>query len=506
MTFGKNRVQYNDFYWYFYRYEKFDTYFNQSGKAIANYTADFLSEEIEQAEEFFDYTLEKRLIFIVYNKLTDFRQSNIGLISGREESNTGGITKVIRNKVFVYFDGDHKEFEQQITAAIGEVVINEMLYGNEFRENLTNSTLINLPDWYTKGLISYMSRDWDFEIENRVKDGILSGEFEKFNWLTGDDAMHAGHSFWKYVAETYGESVIPNIIYLTRINKNANSGFLYVLGFSIKDLSYDWMAYYLDQYDESMTERELPISGKILDKPNKKRVYNEIKMSPDGNYIAYTTNELGQYKIFLHDMRTGKTKRLLKREHRLDQIPDYTYPIMAWHPTSRILSFITEEKGGLRLYYYMLDTKELTERNLVFFEKVLDFDYSDDGFKIVVSGINRGQTDIYVHTIAAGTNERLTNDIYDDFNPRFINNSKQIIFSSNRPQDTTEYHLEGEPLNSRYLPHNLYVIDYASRQKKISKVSEHHFINDVQPFAIGNNKFTYLSDAEWFDQQVCGRL
>ena len=80
----------------------------------------------------------------------------------------------------------------------------------------------------------------------------------------------------------------------------------------------------------------------------------------------------------------------------------------------------------------MLDNKELTSRNLVFFEKVLDFDYSDDGFRIVLSGINRGQTDIYVHTIAAGTNERLTNDIYDDFNPRFINGSKEIIFSSNR--------------------------------------------------------------------------
>ena len=84
MDFGKNRVQYNDFYWYFYRYDKFDTYFNQQGKALANYTADFLSEEIARAEEFFDYTFESRLIFIVYNKLSDFRQSNIGLVSGKD--------------------------------------------------------------------------------------------------------------------------------------------------------------------------------------------------------------------------------------------------------------------------------------------------------------------------------------------------------------------------------------------------------------------------------------
>ncbi|HEC43241.1 MAG TPA: hypothetical protein ENI20_10470 [Bacteroides sp.] len=494
MTFGKNRVQYNDFYWYFYRFEKFDTYFNQQGKGLANYTTDFLSEEIIRAEDFFDYTFEKRLIFIVYNKLSDFRQSNIGLVSGKEDSNTGGITKVIRNKVFIYFDGDHKKFEQQISAAIAEVIINEMLYGNDFKENFTNSTLINLPDWYMEGLVSFMSRDWDFEVENFVRDGMLSGEYERFNWLTGDDAKYAGHSFWKYVAETYGASVIPNILYLTKINKNSNSGFLYVLGFSIKDLSNDWRAYYTEQYDESLVDREMPEDGRILKKPDRKKVFNQVKISPDGNKIAYATNENGQYKVYLHDSQSGKTKKLLRREHRIDQIPDLTYPILAWHPTGRILSFITEEEGGLSLYYYMLETKELTERNIIFFEKILDFDYSNDGFKIVLSGINRGQADIYVHTISAGTNERLTNDIYDDFNPRFINNSKQIIFSSNRPFDTTDYHVNGKPLNSRYLSQNLYVIDYASRKKEIRKVSEHHFENDVQPFAIGPNKFTYLSD------------
>lgn len=494
MTFGKSRVQFNDFYWYFYRYERFDTYFTQEGKALANYTADFLSEEIDRIESFFDYTLEKRLIFIVYNKLADFRQSNIGVVTGKEEYNTGGVTKIIRNKVFIYFDGDHKKFEQQISAAITEVLINEMLYGNEFRENLTNSTLINVPDWYLKGLISYVAKEWDFEIENRVKDGILTERYEKFNQLTGDEAVYAGHSFWNYIAESYGESVIPNIIYLTRINKNSNSGFLYVLGFNIKELSEDWKSFYLERFEEDMVVREMPEQGRLIDKPNKRQVFNKVKISPDGTMIAYVTNELGQYKIWLHDTRSGKARRLLTKEHRLDQITDYTYPVLAWHPTGRILSFITEEEGGLELYYYTIDTKEITHRNLAFFEKVLDFDYSDDGFRMVVSAINRGQSDIYVHTIAAGTNEKLTDDIYDDFNPRFINNSRQIIYTSNRPGDTINFHIQGEALNSRYLSKNIFVVDYAKREKSTSKISEFNFVDDVQPFQLGPNRFTYLSD------------
>ena len=38
MSFGKNRVQYWDFYWSYYRFEKFDTYFNEYGRELAEYT------------------------------------------------------------------------------------------------------------------------------------------------------------------------------------------------------------------------------------------------------------------------------------------------------------------------------------------------------------------------------------------------------------------------------------------------------------------------------------
>ena len=494
MDFGKNLVQYNDFYWYFYRYEDFDTYFNQQGKNLANYTSDYLHEEISRIESFFDYELENRLIFIIYNKLTDFRQSNIGLVTGKDEYNTGGVTRIIRNKVFIYFDGDHKKFEEQISGAITEVLINEMLYGNQLRENVTNSTLIELPDWYLKGLISYVSVNWDTRIEDEVKDGILTERYDKFNRLTGDDAVYAGHSFWRFIAENYGESVIPNIIYLTRINKNSNSGFLYVLGFNIKELSYEWESYYRDIFNESEVKREFPEDRNLLKKTRQKRVYNQVRLSPDGKYIAYTTNHLGQYRIYLYNTETGKKEKIIQKEHRLDQIPDLSYPVLNWHPTGQILSFFTEEEGGIKLYYYILKTQELTSRNMLYFEKILDFTYSDDGLKMVISGINRGQSDIYVHTLASGTNLRITSDIYDDFNPRFVNGSSQIIFSSNRPADTLGYHKEGEPLMSKNLTQDLYIADINRRPFKLRRVSNYEFVNDVKPIELGKNQFIFLSD------------
>ena len=166
MTFGKNRVQYNDFYWQYYRLDKFDTYFNQYGKNLALYTQWYANKEITRIEYLMDYSLEHRIIFLIYNKLTDFRQSNIGLVNGNDDYNTGGMTRIVNNKVFLYFEGDHKKFQQQITQSIAQVTLNEMLYGSELRENVANSTLINLPDWYTQGLLSYLSENWSVEKNN----------------------------------------------------------------------------------------------------------------------------------------------------------------------------------------------------------------------------------------------------------------------------------------------------------------------------------------------------
>ena len=254
MTFGKNRVQYNSFYWTYQRYDKFDTYFNEYGIQLAQYA----EKAIPELESTFDYSLDGRIIFIVYNKLTDFRQSNIGLVTGSTESNIGGVITISRNKVFLYFEGDYNKFEQQIREGIAEVFVNQMLYGSDFRTNATNSTLINLPEWYIKGLTDYMSDSWDIEKENILRDNIVSGKFRKFNRLSGDDAAVAGHSFWRYIGNTYGKSVIPNIIYMTKVQKNLNTGFLYTLGFRLKDLSKDWYAQHLIDYSEFESETETP--------------------------------------------------------------------------------------------------------------------------------------------------------------------------------------------------------------------------------------------------------
>jgi hypothetical protein len=381
--------------------------------------------------------------------------------------------------------------ERQISGAIAQVLINEMIYGLDLKQNVTSSTLINLPDWYVDGLIAYISDDWDIATENRVKDGILSGKYKKFSRLVGDDARYAGHSFWRYIGEVYGESVIPSILYLTKINKNANIGFLYVVGSPLKSLARDWNEYYKKMYTDFSGTEPIPPEGQLLKRPNKKRVYEHIRINPNGKYIAYVTNQMGQYKIWIKNLETGKIKRIFKKEHKLEQITDYSYPVLAWHPSGRILTFITEEEGGLKLYYFTFGEKKLEKRNLLYFEKVLDFSFSSDGSLLVMSAVKDGKSDIYVHNIAAGTNFQVTNDIATDLNPRFINNSRQIIFSSDRRSDSLSVAATDKKIA---MTKDLFIYDYALKNDVLMRLSDESYINKIQPLETGRNKFISLSD------------
>ncbi len=502
MSFGKNRVQFNSFVWSYYRYGKFDVYFNEDGKNLADYTADYAEKIIPQIEAFFDYTMEKRVLFVVYNRLTDYRQSNIGLITGQDEYNIGGTTSVIQNKAFLYFEGDYRKYDEQITAAITRIIVNELLFGSQLIDNVANSTLINIPKWWSEGLVAYLSKKWDIETENHVRDGIISGKYEKFNRLTGEDAIYAGHAFWKYISDTYGESVIPSIIYLTSISKSIKSGFSNVLGLSILELSYEWMGYYMNLFSDDQT-RQTPEAGKLFKRTRKGVVYQRVKISPSGNYISYVTNHLGLYKIWLLDVQTGKKKRILKREYRLEQVTDFSYPAVAWHPSGRYLAFITEEKGMIRLYYYNIAEKKLTVRNFLYFDKILDFSFSDEGSKFVFAGTRYGKTDIYVHDIASSTNEQITNDQADDFYPRFVDGDSKIIFSSDRMSDTLNAETGAA---NRGLTTDLFIYDYQNKDNVLMRLNDSKYDNKIFPAETGHHKFIQLNDFSGITNRYISRF
>ncbi|MDF1547829.1 MAG: hypothetical protein P1P88_08390 [Bacteroidales bacterium] len=492
VQFGKNRVQYNDFYWEYYRFPRYDTYFYLDGKTLARYTSKVIDEELKNLEDFFSHSLDNRIIFLIYNKQSEFKQSNIGLVSGNDETNIGGSSKIIDNKVFIYYNGNHRDFVKQIRAAIAEVILTDILYGGSFRQKVSSSTLLTLPDWYYKGLISYLSESWNFTIENKIKDALENGKLKKFNHLQDEDAVYAGHAIWYFVAQNYGTSVISDILYLTRVNKNVESGFLFVLGTNMKSLTPVWLDFYKTRFEKDHKSTTFPEGGNIKIKTKKNRVYQYAKLSPDSRFLAYTSNYSGKRHIWLYDMQKDKRKKIIRFEHRLKQITDYSYPVITWHPTGKILAFVAEVKGRLVMYFYFVETGKIQKRNIPYYDKILDFAYSHDGLNMAFSGVMKGQTDLFVYNLSAGSSEQITNDAADELHPRFAEQSSKIIFVSNRLSDTLAVDKSVKP---EVMPtYDLFVYDFKTKSQVLQRITNTPYSDETSPEPIKKNTYAFLSD------------
>jgi len=397
------------------------------------------------------------------------------------------------SKVYVYFNGDHDDFNRQINEGIAQVLVNQQIYGSNWRQVLKNSSLMSVPEWYQKGLTSYISNKWSPEIENSVRDGVTSGKYKKFNRLSNQDAIIAGHSLWSYIADTYGESVIPNILYMTRVTQSIQKGFLYVLGVSMRSLTKEWHKYYLKEYKDFSETNEEDYLTKEIFKIRKRRDYTEFKMSSDGNNFAYVTNQLGQYKIYIYYKDVDKKYKIYKKEFKLDRINDESYPILEWHPSSEQLAFITEEKGVLLIHFFDINTGGVKVKALFNLEKVTSMDYSDSGKEMVFSGVYKGQSDLYLYYTGPNSHKKLTNDIYDDLEPRFIENSEKIVFTSNRLTDSLGY----QPADSELFTNNrdVWVLDYKPKEKKLTRVTETPNFSEKQPVGIDSVLY-YLGEDE----------
>lgn len=486
--FGKNRVQYRSFLWQYYRLPSYDVYFYENGSNLAAYVAQQAAKFIREIEVLVGTNLQKRIIFLVYNNLSDFRQSNIGLVTGNDQYNIGGTTQLIDNKVFLYYEGDHTLLDKQIRAAIAEILLYQTLYGSDFKAKITNSTLLNLPDWYFKGLISYLSDEWNSEIENYVRDGILTHRYDKFNRLTGKDAIYAGHSIWFFITKKFGKQTIPNILYLTRISKNVETGFLYTIGLPIKYLSHEWLDFYEQEFEKDESDRISPPETYSTKKIKKNRVVRQICISPDEQWIAYSTNYMGRIKLYIKPINKDKPICIYKQGVRLDQITDYSYPIIAWHPTSKLVAFIVEKQGTKFLYTYDIESKELSNKELFNIDKILDFSFSHDGFNLVMSAVKNGKTDIFIFNNAANSYEQITNDLADDRYPQFFEQSKKIVFSSNRKYQS----LKSDSMQNNY---DIFIYNYKNKDTLLTRITKSFLGDDIKPYFLTKSNFLFLSNS-----------
>lgn len=500
--FGKNRIQHEDFLWSKYEFQNFTVFFNDQGRNLAIYTALNAEQITKDVEKFFDYPLKRhRIQFVIYQKLEHFQQSNVG-IPDTDESNIGGKTQIAGSKIFIYYSGDLNEMRKQIRRGVAKVLLAQMMFGDNWREMIKNSTLLHFPDWYLNGLEWYATEPWSIDADDRLKDVVMRDKFLKFTRLKGEDGVVAGRALWYYVGETYGSNVIPNIMYMSRVSRNIESGFLFVLGISFETLLQDANDYFKHRYEQDL-EGTQELTNVLPLRTKKRLTYLEPKLSPNGRYVAYATNEMGKTKIWLYDIQKEKRKKLMRQGHRLDRVYDLSYPILDWNPVTNQLISITEKRGKILMYQFDAEKRKRSKKELLRLEKVFELSFAPDGKSILFSALKNGRSDIFHYRIAANAQKALTNDLFDDRYPTFLNDD-EIAFSSNRNNDTVDM-AQDYLIDAPNLTYDLYSLNLKDGDVA-QKLTDTPLANEWEVQNLDGNKFSFLSDRSGVANRYKGYL
>jgi hypothetical protein len=506
VEFGKNRVQYQKFKWKYYQTDNFNCYFTQDGLGLGKYTAQVAEEELPAIEEFVEYGLQRRANIVIYNNFDEMLESNIGM--GIDWQNTGGITKLVNNKMIIYFDGNHENLRKQIRQGIAKILVDNVLFGDDLGEFAANQALLDLPKWLTDGYIEYAAEAWSTSLDDDLRSAMLSGQYTNFYQFAFEKPILAGHSFWKYIGDKYGKSKTTYFLYLSRIYRNLNNASLKVTRKKFKKLLQDFMIEVPQQYFKDLRGRRNVPKGQLsISEVIGKKDYIHFNANPQPRSFTYAMVEFkqGRYTVVLMENFVTR-KELLKlgvRTREEERNPNY--PLLAWDGKGTRLAVLYSEEGKLKFFVYdVVNRFKSNKQELKMFDQVQDMKFMLDNNTLLISGIKSGQTDIFVYKIDKQTVEQVTNDVYDDLDPSFVAfpNKTGILFSSNRPTAmaaTSDDSLPGK----RY---NIFLVDNWNKSdvKQISRLTDLRFGNARFPSQYNTSHFTFVSDENGINNRYAG--
>ena len=509
VEYGKNRLQFKKFKWQYYQTQNFNTYFSQNGQELAKYVAQVAEKELPGIEAFTEYSLQRRANIVIYNSFNDMQQSNIGI--GIDWQNTGGVTKLVNNKMLVYFNGDHNDLRKQVREGLARILTENVLFGDDLGEFAGNQALLDLPEWLTDGYIAYAGQNWSTALDDNLKSEMLSGKYSNFYQFAFDRPLLAGHAFWYYIEEQYKKENTTYLLYLARVYKNLNKACLQIAKKKFKAVLADFMDYEGTKYDKDISRRRnYPKGTEITSVTIGKRTdYFHFNVNPNkrNGSFAVVQYKKGQYKLILNEEDQDKVLLKFDVSSNANEI-NPNYPMMAWDGLGKRLAVLYSEEGKIKLFVYdvVIKTKPYTRDLTQYFDQVQDIKYMLDYKRLVLSAVKNGHTDIFTYDIENDKVKQITNDVYDDLDPSYVSlpNKEGIIFSSNRPEPYAKTADTVLP-NNRY---NIFLVtDFNTNKPELNRITQLtnlKFGDARYPTQYNSLHFTFVNDENGIGNRYAG--
>ncbi|MBM3413194.1 MAG: hypothetical protein FJY19_07435, partial [Bacteroidetes bacterium] len=506
VQFGKNRVQYQKLKWKYHQTDNFNCYFSQDGLGLGEYVSKIAEQELPGLEAFVEFGIQRRINIVIYNNYDLMQQSNIGL--GIDWQNTGGLTKLVNNKMIVYFNGNHQHLRAQIKQGIARNLVENLLFGDDIGDFATNKALLDLPKWLTDGYIAYAADHWNTNLDDQLRAVMLAGLYRNFFQFAFEKPELAGHAFWKYIADKYGKNKVTYFLYLARAFRNLNNASYKLSKKKFKVLLQDFMTDMQEVYFKDIRGRRNAPRGQLAvsEYAGKKDFYH-FNANPVPRSFSYVVTEYKKGIIQLVLMENFVNRRVLLKQGVLsrEEDKDPNYPLVAWDGKGTRLAVLYSDQGKLNFFVYDLVRRiKINKQVIEKFDQVTDMKYMLDNNTLIFSAVRSGQSDIYTYKIDKQSIEQITNDPFDDLDPSFVAfpNKTGILYSSNRPT-ATGAEKANDTLSKSF---NIFLVDNwnKSELRQITKLTDLSRGNARFPSQYNSSHFTFVSDQNGINNRYAG--
>ena len=492
--FGQNKVRYKNLKFDVYQTPHFELYYYLNNDSLVKRFIKETEVWYDLHQQVFRDTFKKKNPIILYSNHADFQQTTA--LQGEIGVGTGGVTEGMKNRVIMPVT----QLNHQTRHVLGHELVHAFQYHSLIEGDSTNLENIgNLPLWMVEGMAEYLSiGKVDAYTSMWMRDAMLNKDIPTLKDLTTSNKYFPyryGQAFWSYIGSTYGDTVIVPFF-----KETAKYGYEMAIkrtfGYDERTLSSLWKTSIENAYKPFLKDTaQIPVGMRIIDEKNGGEHYNVAPaISPDGKYVAFLSEkELLSIDLFLADAQTGKVIRKLTSKAKNSHIDEFNFieSAGAWSPDSKRFAFSVFSSGRNKLIIVDADNGNTSlTATINDVEEFSNLSWSPNGTDIAFTGMNEGQSDVYVYNIRTKKVTRLTNDKYSDYQPSFSRDGSKIVYSSDRMTlDRSSQSVD--------ITFNLAMVDVATKQ--ITDISVFDGANNLNPqFSADNQSIYFLSNRDGF--------
>jgi Tol biopolymer transport system component len=460
--FGQNHVIVDDFKWRFRSTEHFDIYYYDETEPLVPETARILEKAYADVTRTLDISvatspaqarqknlpLWTRRPFFLYSSPNDFQQSNIARVG----EGTGGVTEPFKDRFMVYNDGTRQWLDEVTTHEFVHIMQFYVLISGFWKSARVLKSIV-YPLWMMEGMPGYATKHIEASLEElTIRDAATSGgllpisRLEHFGHLKPHQislAYKQGAAAMEFMATQYGPRKVGEFLKLFETRFETSAALAELVGLDVFQFEKKYTEYLEDKYRRLARKeqlREPTAFGAALTKGDRIPQHNTAPVvSPDGRKMYYLSTKIGYpSQIFEQDLRTGKSRRLLKVGYsRVEFVSAGNFAnisrVLALSPDGKTLAFIGTRLHRDNLYLHHLDTGKTEVREIPGFKMLNQPQFSPDGTKVAFSAMKGAYTDLWLYDLASSKLDRLTRDEDDDEMPAFTPDGRALVYSTELP-------------------------------------------------------------------------